>query len=204
MRAGLLDKTQRKLSRHWTDEQDQELILLFREGLTTRQIARRLGRSRDSVQCHCQQLGGIDWLRRPKDGLQVRTVSEVAQLFGVGHRVVQYWLRRGWIEGQRNSKRKGCETLISDVSLVALLSKHQTWLTWKPERMTDPVWQKQAAWERRRNPHCWLSLKQAAARASSWSKTLWRAIAAGTLPAQRHGRFWFVWSADLDKWSNQK
>lgn len=204
IQAGLLDTANRKMSRHWTQQQEQELIALLREGYTLRQIARRLDRSYNAIVCRCEDLGGADWIRRPKDGLQVRTIDEVSKLFGVREYIVIYWLNKGWIEGRRNSKRWGCETLIADVSLVGLLSRRETWLTWKPERLTDPDWKDQALWERKRATGAWLSLKQAAQRCSGWPKTLWRAIRTGNLPATRQGHFWFVWSADLDTWVQEQ
>ena len=204
IRAGMLDPTARKTYRPWTATEDQQLLELLRDGASLPVIATRLNRSRLAVLTHCDRLGGIEWLRYPSDGVQVRRIKEVARLFGVDPKTVDLWVRRKWLEGKRTSRKRAAHTLISDLALTVFLANWRAWYTWEPEQITDPDWRTQALWERKRSTQQWLSAAAAGQRAGVHRKTIWRAVVAQQLPAQRFRHCYFVWSVDLDKWLQQR
>lgn len=199
MRAGRLDPCQRKTCRRWSAEEDQRLLELLGEGLPLTRIASILHRTYTAISERCQKIGGVPWLRRPENGHQVRTASEVGALFGVDYRRVCHWIEGGWLKARRNRKMLHSHWLITDSALMDFVSDRRSWFAWKAERITDPDWREMAVWERRRARGRWLTTGQAAQHIGSNKWFILRQIVAGKLPAVRHGQQrYYVWSGDLE------
>lgn len=200
IQAGQLDPCQRKLQRLWSKGEEAYLLELLAEGLPLSRIATRLQRTYSAVMCHCRKIGGVPWLRRPKDGHQVRTIDEVAALFGTYEGPVRHWIDAGWLAARRNSKRRGSHWLITDAALMDFISNRLTWFAWKADRITDPDWKAHALWERERARGHWLTTQQAGEQLNTNRTFVLRQIIAGKLPATRHGQQrYYIWSADIEQ-----
>lgn len=198
IRAGRIDPHQRKFQPLWSKDEDALLLDLITEGVPLSRIAKRMRRTFCAVVCRCRKIGGVPWLRRPKDGHQVRTIDEVAALFGVGSDQVGRWIAATWLTGRRNSKRRGSHWLITDSALMDFVANRLTWFAWKAERITDPDWRQHALWERERARGRWLTTQQAAQQIGISRTSVLRQIEAGKLPATRHGQQrYYIWSADI-------
>lgn len=198
IRAGRIDPRRRKYMPLWSKDEDAQLLELLTEGLPLARIATRLHRTCCAVTCRCRKIGGVSWLRRPKDGHQVRTIDEVAALFGSHEGQVHYWIDAGWLAARQNRKKRGSHWLITDAALMDLISNRLTWFAWKAERITDPDWKAHALWERERARGCWLTTGEAGQRIGISRTAVLRQIQEGRLPGTRHGQQrYYVWSADI-------
>lgn len=198
IRAGRIDPHQRKVDPLWSKDEDAKLLELLTEGLPLARIATRLHRTHCAVMCRCKKIGGVPWLRRPKDGHQVRTIDEVAALFGSHEGQVHRWIDDGWLVAQQNRKKRGSHWLITDAALMDFIANRLTWFAWKAERITDPDWKAHALWERERARGRWLTTQQAGQRIGKSKTFVLRQIEAGKLPAIRHGQQrYYIWSADI-------
>lgn len=200
MHVGQLDPSQRKIAPLWSPDEDALLLELLAEGFPARAIARKLDRTYSAVKERCTALGGSAALQRPKDGSQVRTAKEIAQLFNVTEKQVRYWRQWGWLEARRTSRKHRARCLITDNALWVFITNRYTWFGWKPERITDSDWREQALWFRQRACGQWLTTTQVARRIGCAQQSISHEIERGKVSAVRHGRgHYYIWSGDIEK-----
>lgn len=126
----------------WSDVEDAELEQLIRDGYAIADIARRLKRSPRSIAHRLARRDRSVRTERTRGAVIVRSLEEVACLFGVHHSVVRRWLRRGWLrragDARRVTTRTRRVTLIHDVDIVDFLGVAAAWPSYDPARIGDP------------------------------------------------------------------
>jgi Helix-turn-helix domain len=122
----------------------------LQNGLQTEIIARRMGLTKWQVfgALYHHDMS-ISMFRRGT--IAVRSMREVACLFGVNKKTVRRWIHDGYLKpvGQH---RKGRLILITDALLVDFIDSRETWPLWEVGRMTDPDW-REYAHEQRQKAH---------------------------------------------------
>ena len=105
--------------RDWTPEEIEYLNQW--QGLrSAKWIAKRLGRGETSVILKMHRLG-LD--RRVWNGYAVR---DVARCFGVGHHVVDRWLAKGWLVGQRQGTGRPNEIIrVEESAILQFVREHR-------------------------------------------------------------------------------
>lgn len=123
---------------------DNDIIDALASGASVRQLALQLGRGKHSIYEMLYRRGlGVQRLRRGT--VAVRTLNQVASLFGVHTGRVERWIRRGWLKHgpQDNATRRIRRryTLIADTAIMEFMTKRNAWPSWEAERIADPDWQ---------------------------------------------------------------
>ncbi len=117
----------------WTTEDEWAVADGLAEGRTYAQIAKRLGRSTNSVKVYCARNVKV---------LAVRPYScrTVAELLGLGcAKTVAKWIERGWLSGARSSVGAGVARrwIVTEDALLAFLADPAHWQRWDAERITN-------------------------------------------------------------------
>ncbi len=117
----------------WTPDDDLTLEELASQGLTMAQIARRMGRSVNSVDVRSGRLG----LMRKVRPMSARTVAD---LLGVAcSKTVLRWIKDGHLRGRRLALRAGANHryAVTEEALFAFLADPAHWHRWDAERITE-------------------------------------------------------------------
>lgn len=215
-KAGLIDLANRSIHRRfWTQDEQDRVVDMLRDGRGVRDIARALGRSPSAVHCWIErsEYGSIHAIRTG-DILQVRSASQVAALLGVPDWKVGRWCTSGYLGGRRNlsahtqwdlKRRKDGRPrtrnrtfLITDDALLMFIQDRRYWMLWRPEHITDPAWRDEAIEARRRAGGDWLTPQQVGDRLGYTASAVTEWVRRGQLPGTRVGHRLYIWSTDLD------
>ena len=163
----------------WTPDDDMTLDDLAAQGLSMPQIARRMGRSVNSVDVRS---GGR--LR----GLRPMSARQVAALLGLGgSKTVSRWIAEGWLRGRKLAVGAGAARRwgVSEDALLTFLEDTAHWHRWEADRITDPDIREWAL-ELRAGVR-FLTLAEVARRFTVETKTVGQWIDNGYLPAVDNG-----------------
>ena len=213
--SGALDPAQRAYSRPWSEGEDLYLASCLQLGMSVPQAAARVGRPLAGTRNHITRLGGTDVYRRAA-GAEVRTLCDVARLFGCYKHAPNLWMRHGWLAvrhnnakrqalGLRGKPKKGYRGyyLVTDDAILAFIENRMTWPAWEAARITDPLWREYAEDQRAAANGHWVSLGELTTRYHYARSTVQGWLARGKLDGvarTSYGHMHFFWSADLDAW----
>ncbi len=209
LRAGRIVGSERKYFRLWTEAEDQQLIALVEAGQPMAAIGRRLGRSECAVRRRMAGvLDGID-RHRNNGSMPVRSLSQVARLFGVAPGTVHGWIESGALRVIRSHVGRTPDDnvvygrvamgryLITTADLRVFVRKRELWVWWAPEKLADEGLRRLAEQVRLLAGGRWLDTEAIALELGFAVTTVREWLRRGLLPAQRRGRVFYVWSADL-------
>jgi len=209
LRAGRIVGSARKYFRLWTEAEDQQLIALVEAGQPMAAIGRRLGRSECAVRRRMAGvLDGID-RHRNNGSMPVRSLSQVARLFGVSRRTVDGWIESGALRVIRSHVGRTPDDtvvygrvamgryLITTADLRVFVRKRELWIWWTPDTLTDEPLRRFAEQVRLLAGGRWMDTEAIALELGFAVTTVREWLRRGLLPAQRRGRVFYVWSTDL-------
>jgi transposase len=124
---------------------------LLEDGLHTRDVAKRLGISRNALACRlCRADTPISVVRTES----VFSATDIARILGVSKPTARWWLRHWRAQGLircRVGQRTGSPWRIAVTDWMAFLERRDCPL--QPEQIADPDWRAYAADWRERRPH---------------------------------------------------
>lgn len=169
----------------WTAAEDAIVAESMREDTGRRGLAIRLGRSVKSLQQREKTLranGTVTWDQEP---LSIPAVVALLGRRGKGGSATRRNLYQWTATGALRATRSRGEWRVTEGNLWAFLHDDAHWSGWDPRRLTRPDWREHFA--RLRGLEDALSVPDVSAQYGMCTKTLYKAIAAGTLRAQRVG-----------------
>lgn len=200
IKAGRLDPGQRAHHRPYTREDKILVEDLVSEGMPTALIAKRIGRTPGQVEDLIRSCGLTIRAIRQRV-IAVRTLNQIAALFGVCYKAARKWVAMGWLKARRASKKTRHNTtvfLITDEALMAFLDIRAAWPSWDPDQMTDPVWRQEATERRRAAKGQWVRLSELALRLHYTAHAIaaWLNIGSWDVESIRWGYWRYVWVPD--------
>ena len=209
IQADRLVAHQRRMFRPWTPDEDTRLIALVERGVPVAVSAKQLRRTECAVRKRMATvLGGID-PHRNNSKTPVRSLSQVAQLFGVSRRIVVEWVvsgvlsctrshygrmrQEGWPQGDQVMGRY----LVSTADLLAFIRDRSMWIWWSPETLDDLYLRRMAEQARTLAGGHWMTTEDIAAELRYAVTTVRDWLRCGLLPHKRRGRIFYVWSGDF-------
>lgn len=126
---------------------DHDLIESIANGASIGALAKKLGAGKHAIYERLYKHGtGVKEIR--SGVVAVRTINQVATLFGVHTDRVERWVRLGWLKhgatdkATRRIKRR--YTLICDTAIMDFMALRVTWPSWEVEKITDVDWRREA------------------------------------------------------------
>ena len=168
----------------WTPP-EEELLRAHWGGWSVARVARELGRTEGAVR------GRADLLGLSVYGALL-TRHRLGAIFGVDWRVVDRWVRRGWLRCRRSDVRIGRHRCweFDMANVDQFMREHPT--AYEAWRLPAGPWRSLA--EEIQEARIWLTTKEFAARVGIGPQGVRDAIEAGRLPSARKGwgGHWFV------------
>lgn len=189
--------------RRWSDADVAGVRALLEQGLAVTTVARLTDRTPSAISVKLRKvIGGIRAARKVANE-PVRTLRELARLFCVHPSIVTLWVRRGWLATQRNGAytphAPNGHYLVTDSQLRDFLTQRAAWVTYEPDRITDPAIAGQAATARATAGGRWLTTDAYGAAVGVSADTVRYRVSRrdSELPATQkvNGR-WYLWLAD--------
>ncbi len=193
--CGKISPHKRAAIRLWSREEEEQLDDLLVAGLPMEEIALQIRRSVKAIQKRRN-------IRDARSGIeQVRTASGVARLFGINEKRITGWIQHGWLFARKNSDLKRAKYLIADQAILAFIHDRRTWLDWSPIDIIEPEWMDVAVRARFHADGYWMRLNEVAEHFHYHPSHVRKWACNGVLAATKHSDAWFVWSADLDRFT---
>lgn len=197
LNAGVLDQTQRCYNARYTPDQIEHARLLASEGVATRTIARKLGRT---------ELGLLSTMLY--HGIGVRTVradplstvysaESFAKMMGIHFITIRRWYHKGIIPHTQKQRRKGDTILINETTVESFLAMREHWPRWYPDAITDLAWRTRAETLRAEAGGYWMPTHEAAHHWHYECHTMVRRLRQARIPSLRIGQIVYFWSADV-------
>lgn len=187
--------------RMWTEAEHNAVEEMIERGLSSRQIARKLQRTENSVHVFLAR-------RVKRRDLRPLSGRRVADMLGVGcEKTVTHWIEVGWLRGHRGLRAgPNRRWHVREANLIAFLRDPAHWQRWHPERITDRglrLWAEEI-----RVGHRFLTPGEVGERFHVQSGTVHQWIRKGYVKAQRNGNWWideaelvdFVVPLDRPRW----
>ena len=105
---------------NWTDN-DIDGVRELAPALTTEEIAKKIGRTAESIRCMCKRNG----IRLREIRCDVFSISFVAAILHVRHRDVRFWIDQGWLEANITYTDRRKHYQISPEALQKCLRIHK-------------------------------------------------------------------------------
>lgn len=179
-------------------EQYGELQAMMQNGVSVASAANILGRTRHAIYTALYDHG--DTLTELRgDTFAVRTVNQVAALFGVSHPTARDWVKLGWLTAAENGTRKqpGSQKpphfLITDLALMDFIALRISWPAWEPARIADTYWRNAAHDERYAAGGQWVRAVELMRRQHYSEKYVYHLVRTGRLEATKIRNVWYVW-----------
>lgn len=178
-------------NKHWTASEHARLEQMLDEGYGYEAIARRLGRTFDSVRSKAQRRG-------VSFGLTVWPMSayRCALLMGVDHKRLARWIRDGWLAARRARTEGRPGWRITWEAFDAFLSNPDYFMAWDARHIQDSdlrAW----AMELRAGHARWLTLEEVGKRIGISVEPIRQRILGGRLPAVKRRQAWYVRETDI-------
>lgn len=194
VREGLIPKRERPSWRPWMPKEIDQLQNLIDQGFSYDAIARKMGRTRDSIVVKSKRLH-YRVLTTPES----MTASEVANLLGVKcEKTVIRWIKFRWLRGMNAGTEQKPLWRIPVLSLYEFLEESRYWMAWHPDHVTEATLREYCQELRADKPR-WLRQTEVAQRYHVDVGTVGQWIQKGYLPSARYGNHW-VNEADLVGW----
>lgn len=187
---------------YWTPDEVVQAELMLSGGAHLRDVSRAIGRGYEAVS-HAFRRRGMGLRQMRTD---VYTLADLEHIFGVRWEMLQRWIDAGelTLRPSRFKRRQRRPCYVTPEALTAFLAHRNAWPDWAPSLITDPVVREEAEHYRSLTLHRWLTIPELADRYCVSSRTIhdWvRIMQREGLAVQQRGRWWYVWSEDLDGWT---
>jgi hypothetical protein len=205
MARGKIATTRRAANRVWSEDEKATVELLIQQGKGVTAIAREIDRAPTAIDDLLHRNGQTIEAMRNRRGARVRAAAEIARLFFVHTHTPPRWIRRGWLQAERNGAhvRHGVSHwLITDTALQAFIDLRESWVAWQPSQIRDPHWRAYAFAARGRANGEWLSIADVAQRYHVGVTTVGHWYASGQMAGIATVRYIhrYFWSADIVGW----
>lgn len=206
IRAGAVDPADRVGRAAWTATKIADIQMALENGESLRTIARRCKTTPNAI-IQALDARGLSVTAIRQDALwQVRTLNQVAALFGVTHGRVTLWRQKKWLKARPNGswaarkKTAFAYLLVSDEALLAFLQVREAWPFYDPDAITDPDWREAAQDARANAGGRWVTARDYAESRGYAPSYGAEQIRRGdvALPTQKIGNQWYIWIADTE------
>ncbi len=173
----------------WTEDDELALYRLYPRGVPVAKIAEQLGRTLSAVRAQADVYG----LKRTPNAADEYTLTEVAQLVGVGAATVCRWTEIRAFPKAHRRHSKHATYKITEAELLAWLENPASWYSWRvdalPERWRDRLRNVRAGW---------LSTSEAAAYLGYGAAGVQGLVRQGRLRVGYRGKTWWFRREDVE------
>lgn len=172
--------------RDWFPWETDKLIQLVEAGYSYDQIAKKTGRTRTAVELKCRRLN-VRITTTPA----TLSAHDIAVLLGLGcSKTVASWIRIGWLPARNAGSAAKPLWRVQWEDLTDFMERHECWMAWRPERITDLALREWAHELRAGQPR-WLTAGEVARRLGVGRDTPHQWATKKLIPATKYGNLWF-------------